>query len=180
MDPLDESALDESPLDAPLEDPTITGTDFEARLDAVDKRLDELAAREPTYRLTEPDEGSDERWEAGQVWAHVAEVVPYWHEQIQSVIGEYDGTPVPFGRTKTDRGRIEGIEIGRRESIAVLRDRVRDSVSAIRAYLGGLTPAQWSAVGVHPRRGEMDVEQIVEEFVVGHLEEHADQLDGLA
>ncbi len=32
-------------------------------------------------------------------------------------------------------------------------------------------------MGAHPRLGDMPLAQIVEEFVVGHLEEHADQLD---
>jgi hypothetical protein len=57
--------------------------------------------------------------------------------------------------------------------------RTHQAISALRRYLEGLTPAEWSAVGLHPTRGEMDVEAIVERFEVDHLEEHADQLDGL-
>jgi len=152
---------------------------LDARFGAVVERLDELALRAPTGALSEPDPGGDERWEQAQVWAHIAEFVPYWHDQVESVIAGYHGTPVPFGRTKADAGRIEGIEIGRREPISVLHDRARHDIGSVRAYLSGLTPREWKAVGLHPRRGEMDVEEIVAEFLANHLEEHADQLDKL-
>ena len=63
--------------------------------------------------------------------------------------------------------------------IAQERRRVHQSIEAIKAYLNGLTAAEWNAVGLHPRRGTMDVEAIVQEFVINHLEEHADQLERL-
>ncbi len=37
----------------------------------------------------------------------------------------------------------------------------------------------WQARGMHPTRGAMPVSEIVDRFIVEHLEEHADQLDGL-
>jgi hypothetical protein len=158
----------------------LDGTDFVARLDDVEKRLDALAAAEPPGGLTEPDPGGTERWEAGQVWAHMAEFVPYWQRQVESVIGGYDGDAVPFGRTKEDPGRIAGIEMGRHEAIRQFVARVHDSMEDLKQYLAGRTSAEWNAVGLHPRRGEMDVEAIVGTFVVDHLEEHADQLESLA
>jgi hypothetical protein len=39
-----------------------------------------------------------------------------------------------------------------------------------------LTAADLARRGLHPRRGEMTVGQILDEFVVRHLEEHASQL----
>jgi hypothetical protein len=50
----------------------------------------------------------------------------------------------------------------------------------LRTYLVGLPETQWAARGEHPRLGEMTVAQIVERFIVSHLEEHADQLEKLA
>ena len=110
----------------------------------------------------------------------MAEFVHYWHDQLQKVVGEYDGTPVPFGRTKADAERIEGIEAARYEPVGELRGRVHESVARVRSFLAELTPPAWNAVGLHPTLGEMDVEAIVERFLAGHLEEHADQLDALA
>ena len=33
--------------------------------------------------------------------------------------------------------------------------------------------------GIHPTRGEMTVEQILDTFIARHLDEHAEQLDSL-
>ena len=166
--------------DEPIRSTMLDGTDFAARLDDVEKRLQtHVVAAAPTG-LTEPDEGDTERWEAGQVWSHMAEFVPYWKGQVESVIASYDGESVPFGRLKDDPGRLSGIEMGRHEAIRQMGAQVHDSIEDLKGYLGGLTSAEWNAVGLHPVRGELDVESIVGRFVVSHLEEHADQLDLLA
>lgn len=157
----------------------LDGTDFVARLDAVDERLDVFAANLTPGGLTEPDPGGTERWEAGQVWAHMAEFVPYWHGEVESIIVGYDGDPVPFGRTKEDPGRISGIEMGRHEAVKQLKEQIHEGIEELKRYLAARTSPEWNAVGQHPLRGAMDVEAIVGRFVVGHLEEHADQLDGL-
>jgi hypothetical protein len=157
----------------------LDGTDFVSRLDDIQRRLDTHAAGKAPDGLTDPDEGGTERWEAAQVWAHMAEFVRYWHGEVQSVIAGFDGDAVPFGRTKEDAGRIAGIEMGRHEPIPELMERVRTSIGDLSAYLRGLTSGEWNAIGLHPTRGEMDVEAMVGRFVIAHLEEHADQLDGL-
>ena len=158
----------------------LDGTDFVARLDDVERRLDDHASAEAPTGLTDPDPGGSERWEAGQVWSHMAEFVGYWRGQAESVIAAYDGDPVPFGRLKDDPGRLHGIEMGRHEALRQMRGRVRAEVAELKRYLAGLTAAEWNAVGQHPTRGPMDVEAIVGTFVVNHLEEHAEQLDKLA
>ncbi len=167
------------PLDKPLQSSMLDGTDFVDRLGAVERRLDRLASGPTPAGLSDPDPGAAERWDAGQIWAHLAEFVPYWREQVEAVIAAYDGEPVPFGRTKSDPARIEAIEFARHEPIAQERRSVHQSIEAIKAYLNGLTAAEWNAVGLHPRRGTMDVEAMVQEFVINHLEEHADQLERL-
>ena len=165
-------------MDEPSQSTMLDGTDFVARLEDVEKRLEALAAATPTG-LTEPDPGGTERWEAGQVWSHMAEFVPYWQGEVESVIASYDGDPVQFGRTKEDPGRIAGIEMGRHEAVKQMKSRVRGAIEELKRFLAERTSAEWNAVGLHPKRGEMDVELIVGTFVVAHLEEHADQLDGL-
>jgi hypothetical protein len=157
----------------------LDGTDFVSRLDDIQRRLATHAAADAPDGLTEPDEGGTERWEAAQVWAHMAEFVPYWAREVESVIAAYDGDPVPFGRTKEDAGRIAGIEMGRHEPIPELMERVRSSIGDLSTFLRGPTSSEWNAVGLHPTRGELDVEAMVGRFVIGHLEEHAEQLDGL-
>jgi hypothetical protein len=157
----------------------LDGSKSISRLDTVERRLRSHAQSEAPAGLTQPDPDGTERWEAGQVWAHIAEFVPYWQGELQSVIAAYAGEPVPFGRTKTDPGRVAAIEMGRHDPVGDSFERTHEAIDSLRRYLDGLTSAEWNAVGRHPTRGDMDVEAIVDRFIVAHLEEHAEQLDGL-
>jgi len=152
------------------------------RLAKVERRLAEHAARPLPSGLTDPDPGASERWEAGQVWAHLAEFPGYWLDQVRKLL-EARATgaaePIPFGRTKTDAGRIEAIERERRTDPAELLRRVTAQVDDVSSTLRALPDEAWQARGLHPTLGEMALPQIVERFILGHLEEHADQLDGL-
>ena len=159
------------------------GTDATlARLRAVQQRLEAHAAAGPPPGLTDPDPGGTERWEAGQVWAHLAEFPAYWLGQIRHILerrASGEAEPIPFGRTKTDPGRIDAIERDRHAQPAALLRRVSDGITATVDKLAGLPVDAWDATGLHPTRGVMTPAQIVDRFIVGHLEEHADQLDQL-
>jgi len=152
-----------------------------ARLDAVEARLRALAeSSPPSGALTGADPSTGERWDQGQVWAHLAEFIPYWIAQSQPIVEAHaSGEPVHFGRTKSDPERVGTIERDRREPVAVLWSDTRDDIAALRVFLTALTPAQWDAVGLHPTLGVMSISEIVEEFLVGHLEQHAEQLEAL-
>ena len=52
----------------------------------------------PQDALTAPDPPTGERWEAGQVWAHVAEFIPYWLGEAALVVDSGRDAPVPFGQ----------------------------------------------------------------------------------
>src|SRR5206468_13127344 len=86
---------------------------------------------------------------------------------------------IPFGRTKADPGRIAAIEDERRTDPAELLRRVTNEIAEVRSLLADLPEESWGARGLHPTRGEMTLPAIIERFLVDHLEEHADQLDGL-
>jgi len=150
-----------------------------ARLADAERRLAEHADAPLPSGLADPDPGADERWEAGQVWAHLSEFPAYWLAQAQRVVALPTNEPVPFGRVKTDAGRIEAIERDRHTDPAALLVRVRASLAEVNDATRSLAPEAWTRRGAHPMRGEMTVEQIIERFIVEHLEEHADQLDSL-
>ena len=149
---------------------------FAERLDAVERRFAALGA---PGGLTAADPGTGERWDAGQVWAHTAEFPSYWLAQLALVVGGWRGEPVPFGRVKSDPDRIAAIERDRTAGPALLGERVREGIAAVRERLGSLPDSAWEAEGVHSTLGVMPLERIVEEFLVGHLEEHAAQLESL-
>ncbi len=150
-----------------------------ARLAEAERRLVEHADEPVPAGLTDPDPATEERWEAGQVWAHLAEFPGYWLAQAQRVVALLTNEPVPFGRVKTDAGRLEAIERDRRTDPAALLDRVRGSLAEVTDAARSLPAEAWTRRGAHPARGEMNVRQIIEKFIVEHLEEHADQLDSL-
>ncbi len=155
-----------------------------ARIDAVEDRLEALAT--PTEGLTpnaggltEADPATGERWEAGQVWGHIAEFIQFWTEQAGDVVDAYQGDPVPFGRTRSDPSRTAGIEQGLHTPPDVLWDEVQSDLTDFRRFLSAL-PEGWSeTVGLHSSLGPIPTERILDDFVVGHLEEHAAQLEGL-
>lgn len=150
-----------------------------ARLADAERRLAEHAAKPLPATLADPDPGSEERWEAGQVWAHLAEFPQYWLSQARRVIALPTTEPVPFGRVKTDIGRIEAIERERYTDPTALMARVRTQLAEVNDAVRSWSAADWARRGAHPVKGEMTVERIVTVFIADHLEEHADQLDSL-
>ena len=151
-----------------------------ARMSAAEARLVEHAAAPLPSGLADPDPGAEERWEAGQIWAHLAEFPAYWLAQARVIVDAATDEPTPFGRIKTDSGRLAAIERDRHTDPAALLQRVRDSLAEITETLRTWPTEVWGREGLHPKLGVMGMEWIVERFIVEHLEEHADQLDGLA
>ncbi len=150
-----------------------------AELDDVLARLDEHAARTPPPGQTAPDRASGERWDAGQVWAHLAEFGSYWRNELHTIVDSPADVPVPFGRTKRDPHRIAMIEQHRHDPVGEQMATVRRDVAAFRADLAELTTADWTRQGRHETLGAMDLWTFLDHFVTGHYVEHANQLDAL-
>jgi hypothetical protein len=154
------------------------------RLEAVRARLERLAHAEPAAgALTAPDEPSGERWDWGQVWAHLAEFPGYWLPRVREVlVSATDGAhgePPPFGRTKQDPDRIAAIERDRHTPPDRLLVGLGGDLDDLRDLLAEMTAADWELRVRHPRLGVLDMPQVFDEFLVGHLEGHAEQLEAL-
>ena len=149
-----------------------------ARIDAVEARLRTLAT--PTEGLTGPDPTTGEQWEAGQVWGHITEFIPFWVEQAGDVIDAFRGEPVPFGRIRSDPTRLAGIEQGRHVAIATMWQEVQADIADLRLFLAALPEGWADSVGLHSTLGALSMERIINNFLVSHMEEHAEQLEGLA
>jgi hypothetical protein len=143
------------------------------RLLAAAGRIRASASALPDGALTEPDPEAGERWDRGQVLAHVAEMLPYWAEQAELIVA---GRQTEFGRVKSDPGRIGAIERDRREHPARLLARVEEGVAVVLALLERLDDRALAATGHHQTLGDMTVAELIDRFLVSHLEEHADQL----
>ncbi len=153
---------------------------FVARLNRVEQRLTTHGMRRPGDGLTPPDPVTGEQWDAGQVWAHLVEIVPYWHGAVLELLAAPEPQPKPFGRVKSDPDRIAAVEEARREDIQILLVLTLDAIAGVRQFLASFPVSAWELRGLHAGQGEMSMERIVDFFIVGHLEEHAGQLDSIA
>jgi hypothetical protein len=153
-----------------------------ARLDAVEAGFVVAAARKRSIDLTSPDPSTGEQWEEGQVWAHLSEFVPYWIAEARLVVAGTGEEPVPFGRVKSDEGRLAAIAERRHEPVEDLATVVLTDIGILRSFLTELgdSPETWARAGKHSTLGVMDLHHIFEEFLVGHLEQHLRQLEALA
>lgn len=154
---------------------------FLERLEVVHAHLQSLSTAEPPAgSLTEADEPSGERWEWGQVWAHTAEFPAYWMARLRDVFANpASEDPLPFGRTKADPDRIGAIERDRGEPAGRLMVRLRADLDDLRDMLAETTARDWERTVDHSTLGVLDMPRVFEEFLVGHLEAHARQLEGL-
>jgi DinB superfamily len=148
--------------------------DRRSRLVAAAGRIRAAAPLLPDEARTDPDPNTGERWDRGQVLAHVAEMLPYWAHQVELVAAD---DQVPFGRVASDPGRLAAIERDRREDPARLLDRIDEGLAVVLALLDRLDDAALARTGRHQTLGEMTAAAIVDRFLVDHLEEHADQLE---
>ncbi|HYT25434.1 MAG TPA: DinB family protein [Actinomycetota bacterium] len=151
--------------------------DRAARLLAAAGRIRAHVADWPPGVLTTPDADTGERWDAGQLLAHVAEMLPYWTQEAELVAASGGG--VAFGRVKTDPDRVAAIERDRREHLSLLLGRIDEGVAEVLQLVDGLDGEALAREGTHQTLGRMTVAGIVDRFLVDHLEEHAEQIEGV-
>jgi hypothetical protein len=156
-----------------VSEPSAYATDRLQRLAAAAERIRRIG---PEFAgLTGADPQTGEQWDRGQVLSHVAEMLPYWVGQAMHVVSS-GGGGVGFGRTKATPSRLQRIESGRHEDVPALLARIDAGVTDARKLIERLSDDELRMTGTHPTLGEMSVAQLLDEFVVDHMEEHAEQL----
>ena len=115
-------------------------------------------------------------WGPREVLAHVNEMLPYWATQLGLIVAGDPTEATPFGRVATDPTRIGRIAADRELQVGDLLDRIAAGLAIVEDVLASLTPADLVRRGVHSTRGELTVGASAERFLVGHLEEHVEQL----
>ncbi|MFI5260150.1 MAG: hypothetical protein ACHQ01_11190 [Candidatus Limnocylindrales bacterium] len=124
-----------------------------------------------------PDETANAHpWVAREILAHAAEMLPYWMGEIERVLAA-DVEPAPFGRTAADPVRTMTVDRDRSLPLAELYSRIASSVDRVGVLLLQIDDSQCARRAVHETLGEMSLEQLVERFLSGHLEEHCRQLE---
>jgi hypothetical protein len=115
-------------------------------------------------------------WGPPELLAHLDEMLPYWLGEIERILGGPADSAVAFGRVASDSVRIGVIGRDRTVPLRELFARLGADGGRVAARLSELTVEEAGRRGAHPTLGEVTVEDIVERFVVDHLEEHVEQL----
>jgi hypothetical protein len=140
-----------------------------------------LEARAPWPLSDVYGPGPESSWGPPEVLAHVSEMLPYWLGEIERILDPHEqaaagGEPVPFGRVEGDTLRVGLIGRDRTFPIRELVDRIEASAQRVARRLEALTDQDAAGRGLHPTRGPMVVSDMLEPFLVGHIEGHVRQL----
>jgi hypothetical protein len=115
-------------------------------------------------------------WGPPEVLAHVEEMLPFWLGEIERILDGPAGDPVPFGRVSTDPVRIGVIGRDRTLPVRELFARIAADGPRMAARMRELGAADVARQGLHPRLGVMSVSDLLDRFILGHVEEHVVQL----
>ncbi len=144
------------------------------RLLAVNDQLQKVLSPTDVGR-TWPEPPADADWTAPQILAHLVEMIPYWLDHCRRIIAA-QGEPPPFGRLLDAPERLEGVERGAALTPGELLPQAEAEIRAAAAAIRAMSPAERGKIGLHIRRGEMSVADVIEVFIVAHAEDHLAQL----
>ena len=135
-----------------------------------------LVAGEPWALSTDYGHTPESDWGPREVLGHVDEMLPYWVDQLETVLAADPATPAHFGRVATDQSRLDRIAADRQKPVGELLDDIAIGLDRAAAFIERLTPDDRARTGLHPSRGEISVGDSLEAFLSGHLEGHVTQL----
>ena len=138
-----------------------------------------LVAGEPWPLSDNYGTAPEASWGPREVLGHVNEMLPYWTDQLEGVLGANPATPAPFGRVAEDPSRLARIDADRQKPAGRLLDEIDEGLDRTASFVGALGPAELARVGLHPSRGALTVEASIDRFLASHLEDHVEQLRAL-
>jgi uncharacterized damage-inducible protein DinB len=143
------------------------------RLESVYSQLMTLLHRPDVAQRLRTAPGNDE-WSALQVLGHMAEMIPYWLGHCRTLIAAHE--PPHFGRTPDAPERLAAVEPDSLKQPEALVRLLEAEIQAAARTLRQLTPAERHKTGIHVKRGKMTVDEILEQFIVAHAEDHLVQV----
>lgn len=144
------------------------------RLESVSEQLTTLLRQPEVVRRLRATLGENE-WSTMQVLGHLVEMIPYWLSSCRALIASTAGSPA-FGRTLESPERLAGPERGAAGDADELLRRLNEEVQAAVRAIRQMSSVERGKKGVHVRRGEMTVAEVVDFFVIVHAEEHLAQV----
>ena len=148
------------------------------RLRAARDRIVALQVAADATPLPPEESATGHPWLAREILAHAAEMLPYWMGEVERVLAaDTSAGPVPFGRTAADEIRTKTVDRDRTLPLTELYSRINASVDRISPLLLRVDDATCARPILHSTLGVMSLEDAVERFMSGHLEEHCGQLE---
>jgi uncharacterized damage-inducible protein DinB len=119
--------------------------------------------------------GGEDEWSAMQILGHMVEMIPYWLNHCRVMIAAA-AEPPQIGRMLDAPERLAGVERGAAAELDELLRQLKDEVQAAAPAIRQISAAERGKKGVHVRRGEVTVADVVGQFIVTHAEDHLAQV----
>lgn len=150
------------------------GAQYAQRLEHVGQQVAALLERAEVAQRA-GDTPSADAWSALQTIGHMVEMIPYWLKHCADITAAA-GAPHRFGRGLDDPERLAGVERAATGDPAELIRQLSYEIQSAAAALRAMPASAYARVGQHITRGDMTVEQIAEQLLVGHAEAHLAQV----
>ena len=121
------------------------------------------------------DPQTGERWDRFNILGHMSEFPTFWSAGLAAAIESGE----EFGRLPGSTNRQDAVTGGTRLGEAALKRQVARGIENVLALLGRLQPADLDRTVSMRGRGEVTVRWALDSLLVGHLEEHCNQLYAL-
>jgi DinB superfamily len=129
-----------------------------------------LIALAPEKLYVAPSQGE---WSIMQNLAHVAEIMPYWGNEIAKAVRE---PGQKFGRTAEDLDRLRALDEHGTDALAEAKAALPDSYARLDQVLATLKDSDLGLTALHKKYGERTLDWFIEEFVTSHLAAHVEQI----
>ncbi len=143
------------------------------RLEAVRDQLVTLL-RQPEVAARLRAAPGETEWSALQTVGHTIEMIPYWLHHCQTIIAASE--PPTFGRGMDDPERLAAVALGATSGVDFLLSRLNEEVEKAVPAIRQFSASDRARKGLHVRRGDMSVDDIIEQFIIAHAEEHLAQV----
>lgn len=155
----------------------MSDTSAESQAQRLESAYEQLAKllQQPNVAQRLRNPASEDEWSAMQILGHTLEIIPYWLNHCRTIIASTSAPP-HFGRALDAPERLEGIERGASGDPDEIMRQIKDEVQVATKAIRGMSETERNKKGIHSRRGEMNVTDVIEVFIVAHAEEHLAQV----
>ena len=124
-------------------------------------RFDAAAARLEVFAAAHTRSVSNDEWDAGQIWAHVAEFLVHWREELGlRVAGRVSD---PIGRGIDDPERLGAIDRDHFVPRDEMLHRIRPAIAAARDFIASIPEDTWDKPIDMVNRGTVTFRQAAEQ-----------------